>query len=260
RTRQAAVAESKVHLLDFLQFPSWEASHRTVIQVAARDSPLQAVGYDAARQCLVLLFPDPKVVAPDRRLICLQILENVFRTLLVVSLRVAAEHLGVDVDNQAPFRWLNEWGLLASLDQCHLGRHVIAQGLLKEHSKLWQGLHTVIAPAQELAVRGGYIHPLEWFARCVPFRLSANLAEEILLTSVWHIPVDRGGDEPRFEKLDNLRIVKGRRTVDDAVVSDTGQWVAGHGPEENWFLFRSRQSLRFKERQPPRNRPPDLVF
>jgi hypothetical protein len=40
-----------------------------------------------------------------------------------------------------------------------------------------------------------------------------------LLTSVRHIPIDRGGNEPRFEKLDNLRIVEGRRTVDDAVVS-----------------------------------------
>src|SRR5262245_50999981 len=65
RTGQASVAESKLHLPDFLTFPPWEAPHRTVIQVAARDPPLQAVGHDAARQRLVLFFPDPEVVAPD---------------------------------------------------------------------------------------------------------------------------------------------------------------------------------------------------
>src|SRR5262249_30416643 len=115
----------------------------------------------------------------------------------------------------------------------------------KEPSKLWEGFHTVIATGQELAVRGGHVHPLEWFARCVPFRLSANLPKEILLTSVRHIPIDRGRNEPRFEKFHNLPIVESRRTVDDAVVSDTGKRIAGHGPEENWFLLRSRQSLRF---------------
>src|SRR5262249_17048591 len=181
------------------------------------------------------------MVAPDRRLVRLQILENVFRAILVVSFLVGAEHLGVNVDDQASLRWLIKWGRLAWLDHCHLRRLVIAQGLLKEPSKLWEGFHTVIATGQELAVRGGHVHALQWFARCVLFRLGTHFPEEVLLTSVRHIPIDRGGNEPRFEKLDNLRIVEGRRTVDDAVVSDTGQWVTGHGPEENRFLFRSRQ-------------------
>src|SRR5262249_52676311 len=153
--------------------------------------------------------------------------------------------------------WLNKWGRLARLDHCHLRRLVIAHGLLEQRSKLWEGFHTVIAASQELAVRGGHIHALEWFACCVPFGLGANFPEEILLTSVRHIPIDRGGNEPRFEKLDNLRIVEGRRTVDDAVVSDTGQRVAGHGPEEDRFLLPSRQPLRFQERQLPRDGPPD---
>ena len=69
----------------------------------------------------------------------------------------------------------------------------------------------------------------------------------MLLTSVRDIAIDRGGNEPRLEKLDNLRIAEYRRTVDDAVVSDTAQRVTGHGPEENWFLLRGRQPLCFQE-------------
>src|SRR5262245_57225292 len=62
RTGQASVAKSKLHLLEFPRFPPWEAPHSTVIQVAACNPPLQAVGHDAARQRLVLLFPNPEVV------------------------------------------------------------------------------------------------------------------------------------------------------------------------------------------------------
>src|SRR5262249_50038837 len=155
--------------------------------------------------------------------------------LLVVRFLVAAEYPGIDVDDQAPIRWLNEGGRLVRLDHRHLRRLVIGQGLPKERSKLWQGFHTVIAAGQPLAVRRGHVHALEGFARCVSFRVGTNLAEESLLTPIRNIPIDRGGNEPRLEKRDNLRIVEGRRTVDDAVVSDTGQRVAGHRPDEDRF-------------------------
>src|SRR5262245_44811180 len=46
RTGQPSLVESKLHLLEFLKFPAWEAPHSTVVQVAARDPLLQAVGHD----------------------------------------------------------------------------------------------------------------------------------------------------------------------------------------------------------------------
>ena len=80
----------------------------------------------------------------------------------------------------------------------------------------------------------------------LPRDLPVKLTFRILLTPLISL-INRDGNKLRLQQGDNLRIGKGRRTVEHAVVSGAAERMTVHRPDEDRLLCLGRFLLRLQK-------------